>query len=119
MADQKFILPKATRILKRIIFKKVSAEGKRYYSNHFTVIINPNILNKRRLGITVSKRVGNAVIRNRIKRLVREFFRHSKMYFPDSCDFIFIAGKGASEINNHSLNQEFKTLQLKIVSSES
>jgi ribonuclease P protein component len=52
-----------------------------------------NQFGRRRLGITVSRKVGDAVVRNRIKRLVREYFRVSKEHLPPSRDVLVIARK--------------------------
>lgn len=51
-----------------------------------------------RLGITVTKKVGNAVVRNRIKRVVREVFRRNRALFPLSTDVVFIAKQGAGKL---------------------
>ncbi|HXV36575.1 MAG TPA: ribonuclease P protein component [Myxococcota bacterium] len=48
-----------------------------------------------RLGITVSRKVGNAVIRNRVKRRVREWFRHSRSALPPRADVIVVARHSA------------------------
>lgn len=47
-----------------------------------------------RIGITVSRQVGNAVRRNRIKRLVREAFRKHRSLLPSACDLVVIAKTG-------------------------
>ena len=51
-----------------------------------------------RLGITVTRKVGNAVRRNRIKRLVREWFRTRKEQLS-GCDLVVIARRGASDLD--------------------
>ena len=54
---------------------------------------------RRRLGIAVSRRVGGAVQRNRIKRVIREYFRLNSKVFP-SGDCVVIPGGGAAELSN-------------------
>jgi ribonuclease P protein component len=77
---------------------------------HFLVIMKPNNLGKTRLGLTVGKKVGSAVRRNRIKRLLREFFRRSKHRFPPSQDIIFIAIKGSDPLTYHQVQEELTPL---------
>ena len=60
-------------------------------SKHFTIVTCSNTQGGKRLGITVTKKTGNAVKRNRIKRLIREFFRLHKNLFPDKHDVIIMA----------------------------
>jgi ribonuclease P protein component len=57
------------------------------------------------LGVTVSKKVGRAVIRNRVKRLVRESFRLSKTHFVDTYDMNIIARAGASDLTFQETNE--------------
>jgi len=77
---------------------------------HFLVIIKPNNLDKTRLGLTVGKNRGGAVQRNRVKRLVREFFRRSKDRFPPSRDIIIIALKGSDPLTYHQVFKELTPL---------
>ena len=58
-----------------------------------------------RLGITVSRKVGNAVTRNHIKRLLREFFRQNKDLFPPA-DYNIIAKQGAARLVFRGLCEE-------------
>jgi ribonuclease P protein component len=52
-----------------------------------------------RLGITVTTRIGHAPARNRIKRLVREFFRRQKNRMTQSSDIVVIAKQGADRLS--------------------
>jgi ribonuclease P protein component len=90
-----FSFPKGERLLNRKDFVNLNRSGMRYRTEHFTALYKENGLKQTRLGITVSKRVGNAVKRNRIKRLVREFFRQNKESFLNGYDVNFIADKNA------------------------
>lgn len=58
-----------------------------------------------RLGVTVSKKVGNAVVRNSIKRRLREFYRLNKSLFIQA-DINIVAKKGAEVLDFHNLSNE-------------
>jgi ribonuclease P protein component len=63
-----------------------------------------------RLGITVSRRIGNAVIRNRVKRRVRECFRlELRALFPPRTDLLVIARNGAGQLASPALWFELQT----------
>jgi ribonuclease P protein component len=82
------------RIRKRQDYLRIYEQGVRRHTQRFTIIICPNRSGIRRLGMTVSKKAGNAVQRNRIKRLLREFFRLNKSRLPASQDIVIIAKRG-------------------------
>jgi len=96
---------KAVRLRKRSEFIRVSADGIKRNAPNFIIVCGRNDLTHPRLGITVSKKVGNAVCRNRIKRLVREFFRNNQELFL-SADFNIIARTGAGHLQYASVCQE-------------
>lgn len=65
--------------------------GKKFWLDRYLLIIYaPNHLNYRRLGLIVSKKIGKATERNRVKRLLRELFRKNKDIFPQGVDLIMI-----------------------------
>ncbi|MBT8490455.1 MAG: ribonuclease P protein component [Deltaproteobacteria bacterium] len=69
---------------------RIYQEGKRVNSRNFITIFSRNQTGIQRLGITVTKKVGNSVKRNRIKRLLREYFRLNKDKLPGSSDIVII-----------------------------
>ncbi len=72
-------------------FEKVFKEGKKVWIGRFLLLIyRPNGLGFRRLGLAVSRKIGTAVERNRVKRLLRELFRKNKGLFPEGADLILI-----------------------------
>jgi len=93
-----FSFPKSERLLNRKDFVNLNRFGKKCHTRHFLVIFRQNLLGINRLGITASKKAGNAVKRNRIKRLIREYFRLNKHNIYQGCDIIIIAKKGADEL---------------------
>ena len=107
-AEKKFSFVRSERLLKSQDFTSVRKDGKRLHTRSFTLFILPNVSGKRRLGLSVSARVADSPGRNRIKRLLREFFRLSKDAFPDSSD-ILISVKTVDNIKGYrDLEEEFR-----------
>jgi ribonuclease P protein component len=100
-----FSFKKSERILKRSEFVSLFKKGHRIHRKHFVLNYLRNGLGNLRLGITVSKKVGGAVIRNRIKRLVREYFRLHKARIESAYDLNFIAKPGAARLSSQQINQ--------------
>lgn len=94
---------KECRITKRPHFLECYDRGRRYFSANFILIVLERMENERswRLGLAVSKKVGKAVRRNRIKRLIREFFRLHQDRISLPLDFVVIPKKA---INADSLD---------------
>ena len=84
--DQRFT--KVERLLKRPEYRYVYSHGKRYSFPLFTVFVLPTNRENSRLGVTVTKKIGKAVVRNRSKRLLKEIFRRNKGRLPCSLDLV-------------------------------
>ncbi|HOK07212.1 MAG TPA: ribonuclease P protein component [Syntrophales bacterium] len=76
------------RIRKKQDFLRIYREGVRGGTRHFRWVLCRNPEGMRRLGITAGRKTGNAVRRNRIKRLLREFFRLNKARLPEGMDIV-------------------------------
>ena len=87
-------------------FVNLNRLGKRYHTKHFLVIVKKNETGINRLGITVTKKIGNAVKRNKVKRLVREFFRLNKHRISMGCDIVIIGKKNSFLLNYKDTNEE-------------
>jgi len=98
--------PKSARLRKRPQFLRLSRSGKKSHTPNFVVICEHNDCGETRLGITVSGKVGNAVVRNRIKRLVREFFRRRRHELASGLDILVIAKKTAADVSLTSVENE-------------
>jgi ribonuclease P protein component len=104
---------KHEKIRRKREYVTIYERGVRRYSKHFTIIRCRNKEGIRRLGITVSKKVGIAVQRNRIKRLLREFFRLNKSRFSSSQDIVIIAKKDAHSLTYQDVCRELESLLVK------
>lgn len=101
------------RIVKRAEIINLNLHGTRYYTENFVVILKQNRRDITRLGITASKRVGNSVKRNRIKRSIREFFRLSKQQIPKGYDIMIIALKESDKCSFLKVHEELGDLLLR------
>ena len=99
MAKAKHGLSKNERLFRKDEFDRIFKTGNKLKLNNVYVVYAPNHLNYCRMGISVKKSFGNAVKRNKAKRIIREFFRTSKECLPRGYDFIFIPGEGFLEHN--------------------
>jgi ribonuclease P protein component len=92
-------------------FARVRAQGTHRNSSHFVAQIAPaRDRAGRQLGLVVSKRIGGAVQRNRVKRRIREWFRQERAVLSDGSDLVVIARRGAADLTGAEIACELSEL---------
>jgi ribonuclease P protein component len=91
-------------------FQQAFQHGKKLVAPTFVLYILPTSASHPRLGLAVSKRVGKAAVRNRIKRLLRELFRQHKALLQPACDVVFVARRDAATASFEEYTQQFLRL---------
>ena len=94
------------RLRKRFEFRRLRDQGRRVHTRSFVLLIARSEHAQSRLGITVSRQVGNAVRRNRVKRLLREAFRQQRSLFPAAADVVAIAKAGCLPLSLREVQGE-------------
>jgi ribonuclease P protein component len=102
-------LQKFRRIRSTREYQQIWQQGWRYHTVHFTVIVSPG-RDISRLGVTVSRKVGKAVCRNRLKRWLRELFRHHHKCFNQVVDISIIAKRQSGSLSRLQVDQEILTV---------
>jgi ribonuclease P protein component len=103
----RLVYPKEARIRRRGEFLALQRQGRRRHTPHLVVIRHPAKGPISRLGVTVSGRVGNSVVRNRVKRLIRELFRQCRADLVPPEDVLIIAKSGADTLTYAQVATEF------------
>jgi ribonuclease P protein component len=99
--------PKANRILKRREFRQVYEKGRKFRANFFNAFVIENGGGEPRLGITTTRKMGNAVNRNRARRLLREVFRKNKRSVPGGIDIVLNAKDSIIEVAYRDIESDF------------
>lgn len=105
MQTVQLIFPKSYRLLRRYDFTRLSSNANVVSRSGFLIVWKNFGYDKPRIGITASRKVGGAVVRNMIKRQVREFFRHNVHTIPP-VDLNVIIRRRASEMDFSELYHE-------------
>lgn len=102
--------PKALRLLRRAEFRRVYEEGQRRSGPLCALFFRSNGLPHTRLGITATVRLGNAVLRSRVKRRVREVFRLNRASIPVGWDIVLNPREAAARVPFATLVKELLRL---------
>lgn len=88
---------KTLSITRNSLFRRLYAKGRAASSFDIIVYTLPNRSGGNRLGITVSTKVGKAVVRNRIRRRIKEAYRTVEMHIPDGVNMVIVARSAAKD----------------------
>ena len=79
-------------------FQFVYKNGKSYANKYLVMYVKENGTERNRIGISVSKKVGNSVVRHRVTRLVRESYRLHEAVFNSGLDIVIVARPSAASV---------------------
>ena len=102
------------KLRRRADFLRVQGARRRVVSAHFYFLVEASPLGPEapsRLGLVLTKKIGNAVARNRVKRLCRECFRRSPELLPSGVDLVVIARSGAPALTLGAVEAEWREAQ--------
>lgn len=105
---------KADRLLQRSEFLHLAKFGQRFQNRYFIAQVCKNESTRSRLGITITRKVAKASVRNRLKRLAREYFRKNRQVLQGSWDINIIAKKEAADLTNKNAVSALESLFLQI-----
>ena len=91
-------------------FQNVYKKGKSYANRYLVMYVLKNDTERNRLGISVSKKVGNSVIRHHVTRLIRESYRLQEDMFNSGLDIVVIARGTARDASFHQISSALKHL---------
>lgn len=91
-------------------FQLVFKNGKSKANKYFVMYVLKNETDKNLIGISVSKKVGNSVVRHRIKRLLKESYRLHENMFNSGLNIVIIARKGSDELDFHQVEKSLMHL---------
>ncbi|MBF0309429.1 MAG: ribonuclease P protein component [Magnetococcales bacterium] len=102
--------PKEARLLVAEAFRRVMGRGQRRQGKGFLLCYLETADDQARLGLTVSRKVGKAVVRNRVKRVARECFRQWRGRFRKGCDCVLVARPAVARVSPEAMRQDLATL---------
>lgn len=106
--------PRAARLLRRAEFDAVYRDGRRRAARQFAVFFRPNGLERSRFGVSLKRALGGAVVRNRLRRRVREILRLHRTEIPTGWDIVIHPRSSVATAEFRSLEAELLDLLCRI-----
>ena len=86
-------------------FQNVYKNGRSKANRYLVMYVLENPLSTNRIGISVSKKVGNSVVRHHLTRLIRESYRLQEEMFNSSLDIVIVVRNRAKDCSYHEIEQ--------------
>lgn len=111
MPDARLRFPKSARLFRASEFQQMKREGQAFHGKFMVLSVLKNTpLPEVRVGLITSRRVGGAVVRNRVRRRLREIVRAARPQIPAGTWLTLIARRAAGEASSQTLNAEWQQL---------
>lgn len=94
---------KIYRLRSNMEFRKVYSGGKNYWNRNLVLYVKKNNIGNTRVGYSITKKIGNSVIRNKIRRRMKEIYRLNFKCIKSNYDLIFIPKKNVVDISYKEL----------------
>ena len=107
---KRFTFAKSKRLVSNGQFKDILGRGLRVSDKVLTLYMAKNDCGHSRLGVSVGKFWGSAVVRNRLKRLLREAFRQSQDQIPASFDYLLMISRSPGKLDKSSIKETVRQL---------
>ena len=101
---------KTLSVTRNSLFRRLYAKGKTVSSFDIVVYTLPNRSGGNRLGITVSTKIGKAVVRNRIRRRIKEAYRTVENHIPNGLNMVIVARSAARDRTMPQIRESFVKL---------
>ena len=108
---KRFSFPKNKRLVSNRQFKAVLAQRRRVSDGLLTLYVAENECGYPRLGVSIGKSHGNAVVRNRLKRLLREAFRQCQERIPSGLDYVLMLDSRFSQRGSRRVTNKQPTFE--------
>ena len=106
--------PRKLRVRCSADYRRIQGRGRRVHWRDLLALYLPGDREQSRFGFTVSRKVGGAVVRNRVKRLLREAVRHERHCMEQSWDVVFIARSSAAGADASDIRRQVHAMLLSI-----
>lgn len=107
-------MDKTVPLKKNYEFMRLYKKGRFFAGKYIVLYVLRNYTINNRLGITVNKKVGKSVKRNRLKRLIKECYRHYEDSVKNGCDLVFVARNSEIMPGYTEINKEMRFLLKKL-----